>query len=127
MISTLLLRIAVVLGLIGFAMGIAIGVTYDFTLAPAHAHLNLLGFVALFVAGLYYQTFPQAAVTKLAKIQAAIAVIGAALFPAGIAAIVTGHENLTPITVTGALTVFAGLLLFAWIVFRTPAPKSPSD
>jgi hypothetical protein len=43
MISTLLLCVSVVLGLVVLAMGIK----QDFTLAPAHAHLNLLGFVVL--------------------------------------------------------------------------------
>jgi hypothetical protein len=61
MISTLLLRVSVVLDLIGLARRIAMGIKQDFTLAPAHAHLNLLGFVVLFMAGLYYHAFPQAA------------------------------------------------------------------
>jgi hypothetical protein len=124
MMSVILLRVAVALGLIGLAMGIAMGITQDFTLAPAHAHLNLLGFVLLFVAGLYYHAFPQAAATMLAKVQATIAVIGAALLPTGIAAVLTGHDGLKPITVIGAFTVFTGMLLFAWIVFRTAAPKA---
>jgi hypothetical protein len=124
MISTLLLRVSVVLGVIGLAMGIVMGIKQDFTLAPAHAHLNLLGFVVLFMMGLYYHAFPHAAATMLAKVQAAIAIVGAALFPTGIAAGLIGdHDRLVPITVVGALTVFTGMLLFAWIVFRTPAPK----
>lgn len=124
MIYTLLLRASVVIGLVGLAMGIAMGIKQDFTLAPAQAHLNLLGFVMLFMAGLYYHAFPQAAATRFAKVQAAIAIIGAALFPAGIAAGQIGdHDRIVPIIVVGALTVFTGMLLFAWIVFRTPAPK----
>jgi hypothetical protein len=123
-ISVLLLRISVVLGLIGLAMGIAMGIKHDFTLAPAHAHLNVLGLVVLFMMGLYYHAFPQAAATRLAKAQAAVAIIGAVLFPTGIAAGLIGdHDRLVPITVIGSLAVFIGMLLFAWIVFRTPAPK----
>lgn len=74
--------------------------------------------------GLYYHVFPQAAATRLAKAQAAIAIIGAVLFPAGIAAgLIGNHDRLVPITAIGSLTAFTGTLLFARIVFRTPAPR----
>jgi hypothetical protein len=46
---------------IGMFMDIAMGVRQNFALAPAHAHLNLLGFLMLFMAGLYYRIVPQAA------------------------------------------------------------------
>ena len=58
MISTLLLRVSVVLGLIGMTLGMVMGIREDFTLAPAHAHLNLVGFVVPFLAGLYYRAVP---------------------------------------------------------------------
>ena len=86
---------------------------------PAHAHLNLLGFVALFLTALYYRAFPQAAATRLAKIQAALAVIGAVLFPAGIACVtLDDHRRYFPLVIVGALTVFAGMALFSLVVFR---------
>jgi Protein of unknown function (DUF3574) len=108
-IPTLLLRVSVVLGVIGLAMGIAMGIKQDFTLAPAHAHLNLLGLVLLFMMGLYCHAFPQAAATTLAKVQAAIATIGSALFPTGIAAGLIGdHDRLVRVIVIDALIVFTG-------------------
>jgi peptidoglycan/LPS O-acetylase OafA/YrhL len=87
---TLLLRISVVLALIGMFMDIAMGVRQDFALAPAHAHLNLLGFLMLFMAGLYYRIVPQAAEGLPGRLYAALAVIGAIAFPTGIAAVELG-------------------------------------
>ena len=84
MIASNLLRVSVVIILAGMVMGMAMGMAQDFRLAPAHAHLNLLGFVALFLAGLYYQAVPQAAASRLATWHASIAVLGAVLFPIGI-------------------------------------------
>jgi len=118
----LLLRFSVIVGLCGMVMGIVMGIRQDFSLAPAHAHLNLLGFVTLFLSGLYYRLVPLAAASRIAQIHAAIAMIGAVVFPIGIGFAVLGdHQKTFPIVVTGALMVFAGMLLFAFIVFRTSA------
>jgi drug/metabolite transporter (DMT)-like permease len=115
-----LFRISVSVGLIGMALGIVMGIRQDFVLAPAHAHLNLLGFVTLFLSALYYRAFPQAAASRLALYQAVVSVAGAILFPAGIACVLLGgHDRFEPVVVAGALTVFAGMLLFAVIVYRT--------
>ena len=115
-----LFRVSVTLGLVGMAMGIAMGIRQEFALAPAHAHLNLLGFVVLFLAALYYRVMPQAAATVLAKIHAATAIVGGMVFPAGIAGVLTyGPERFEPVVVAGSLIVFSSMAQFAFIVFRT--------
>ena len=115
-----LFRISVSLGLVGMLFGILMGITQDFSLAPAHAHLNLLGFVVMFLSALYYRAFPQAAASKLARYQAVVSVAGAILFPIGIASVLLGgHDRFEPVVVAGALIVLLGMLLFAVIVYRT--------
>src|SRR6266702_7307486 len=111
-----LFRISVSLALVGIVMGIQ----QDFTLMPAHAHLNLLGFVTMFLSALYYRAVPEAAASRLAPVQAIVSVAGAVVFPIGIASVLLGgHDRFEPIVVGGALTVFLGMALFAVIVFRT--------
>jgi hypothetical protein len=115
-----LFRISVSLGLIGIVLGIVMGIRQDFALMPAHAHLNLLGFVTLFVSALYYPVVPEAAASTLARYQAIVSVAGAVVFPIGIACVLLGgHDRFEPVVVAGALTVFLGMALFAVIVFRT--------
>src|SRR6266516_4116835 len=115
-----LFRISVSLALAGMVFGIVMGIRQDFTLAAAHAHLNLLGFVTLFLSALYYRAVPQAAASRLARYQAIVSVAGAILFPIGIAAVLLGgHDRFEPVVVAGALTVFLGMPLFAVTVFRT--------
>jgi hypothetical protein len=115
-----LFRISVSLGLIGIVIGIVMGIRQDFTLMPAHAHLNLLGFVTLFLCALYYRAVPEAAASRLARYQAIVSVVGAILFPIGIACVLLGgQDRFEPVVVTGALTVLLGMALFAAIVFRT--------
>jgi len=115
-----LFRISVSLGLIGIVLGIVMGIGQDFVLMPAHAHLNLLGFVTMFLSALYYRVVPEAAASGLARYQAVVSVAGAVVFPIGIACVlVGGHDRFEPVVVAGALTVFLGMALFAVIVFRT--------
>ena len=119
MIKTLF-RFSVSTGLAGMGFGIFMGITQDFMLAPAHAHLNLLGFVTMFLSALYYRAFPEAAAMRLAFYQSAVSMAGAVLFPIGIACVLLGgHDRFEPVVVAGALTVFLGMTLFAVIVYRT--------
>jgi len=85
MIGSLMMCMSVVMLLIGMLAGIAMGIQQDFALAPAHAHLNLIGGVLLFLFGLYYRLFPAAGTMTLAKVQGWLHMVGAILFPAGIA------------------------------------------
>ena len=55
--SSLSFRTAVVLALLGILMGIIMAATHDHSLMPAHAHLNLLGWVSLFLFGIYYRLY----------------------------------------------------------------------
>src|SRR5438874_12636599 len=77
-------RVSALLGLVGMVLGIVMGIRQDFALMPAHAHLNLLGFIALFLAALYYRAVPEAGSSWLAKVQGVLAMMGAVLFPIGI-------------------------------------------
>jgi len=44
--------------LIGMAWGIQMAATGDHSLSPAHAHLNLVGWVTMGLFGLYYHNVP---------------------------------------------------------------------
>ena len=46
--------------LVGMGFGIFMGATEDFTLAPAHAHLNLIGWVTMALYGTFYALAPSA-------------------------------------------------------------------
>ena len=117
MISSLLLRVSTVLLLCGLVFGIEMGMREDFTLAPAHAHLNLIGFVLMFLVGLYYRIVPAAGADTLAKIQAGLHIAGAIILPIGVAQVLLGGNGI--VVIIGSLVVLAAMALFAWIVFRT--------
>jgi hypothetical protein len=95
------------------------GMQQNFVLAPAHAHLNLIGGVLLFLFGLYYKLVPAAGTTTLAKLQGWLHMIGAILFPAGVALVILKGPSFEVAPILGSLIVVAAMSLFAVIVFRT--------
>lgn len=115
-----LFRISVSIGLAGMLGGMAMGITQNFLLAPAHAHFILIGFVMMFLSALYYRAVPEAAANRLAPFQAVVSVVGAFVFPIGIVCIrLWDRGRFMPVLVAGWLTVLTGMLLFVVIVFRS--------
>lgn len=119
MIGALMMCVSVVILLIGMLGGIAMGIEQDFLLGPAHAHLNLIGGVLLFLFGLYYQLVPAAGSSSLARLQGWLHIIGAILFPAGVALVLLEGPSFIAAPIVGSLIVTAAMALFAVIVFRT--------
>ena len=119
MIGPLMMCVSVVVLLLGMVPGIVMGIREDFTLQPAHAHLNLVGGVLLFLFGLYYRLVPTAGSSALAKAQGSLHIIGGILMPVGVAAVVTHGTAFIAIPIAGSLVTIAAMALFAVIVFRT--------
>jgi hypothetical protein len=119
MIGSLMMCVGAVILLIGMLAGIAMGVLQDFALAPAHAHLNLVGGVLLFLFGLYYRLVPAAGTSMLAKVQGWLHIAGAILFPAGVAIVVLKGTSFIAAPIVGSLIVVAAMALFMVIVLRT--------
>jgi hypothetical protein len=90
-------------------------------LRPAHAHLNLVGGVLLFLFGLYYRLFPAAGQMVLARIQGGLHILGAILFPTGIALVLVGGKSYIAAPIIGSLIVLVAMALFVVVVFRTRA------
>jgi peptidoglycan/LPS O-acetylase OafA/YrhL len=119
MIGSLMMCVSVVILLVGMLAGIVMGIEQDFALQPAHAHLNLVGGVLLFLFGLYYRLFPKAGQSALANIQGWLHIIGGILFPIGVAVVILKGDSYIAFPVVGSLIVVAATALFAMIVFQT--------
>ncbi|MEJ0060694.1 MAG: hypothetical protein WDM79_14455 [Terricaulis sp.] len=102
--------------LCGEGLGIWMGVHENFTLAPAHAHLNLVGWVTLSLYGLIHRTYPGLKTSRLAPVQCVLAVIGAVLLPAGIAYGLLHQVFIGAIV--GSFIVITATLLFVIMFIR---------
>jgi hypothetical protein len=112
------LRIAVVYLFLGAVLGIWMGIVSNFALAPVHAHLLLLGWASLALAGVIYHLYPQAGLTPLAKGHFWLHNLGLPVFMLALGLLLTGRGNVMPLVVGAALVVLAGLALFALNVLR---------
>jgi cbb3-type cytochrome oxidase subunit 1 len=122
--SARLIRIAALYLALGATMGIVMGITHQFSLAPVHAHINLLGWATLGIIGVVYRVYPAAGETRLAQIHFWIHNIALPVFMVGLGFALTGHEAFMPMTIVGASAVLIGLLVFAVNIWRTVRPAA---
>jgi cbb3-type cytochrome oxidase subunit 1 len=106
------LRIAVVYLVLGALLGGFMGATQQFTLAPVHAHLLLLGWASFALAGLVYHLYPAASATRLARIHFWLHNLGLPAFMVGLAMLLTGHST-GPLVAIPAAVLIVALALFA--------------
>ncbi|MCD2173217.1 cbb3-type cytochrome c oxidase subunit I [Rhizobium sp. C4] len=109
---------AALYALIGMAMGIFMAASHDHTLSPAHAHLNLLGWVSMGIFGLFYQAAPGAASRRIAKYHVAFATLSVWLLIPGVAMANLGMNE--GLAVIGSLMTIASMALFFFIAISTP-------
>jgi hypothetical protein len=102
---------------VGVCFGLYMGIQQDFTLAPAHAHLNLVGWVTLTAYGLIHRAYPALGRSRLALAQMSLAVFGAATLPLGIALTILNITEL--VVIVGSLAVIIAVLLFLAMFLRT--------
>ena len=103
----------------GMCWGIAMAVSQNFALAPAHAHLNLLGLVTMSIYGTFYALTRESFSPRLAWTNYICATSGVVIMiPALAIMLSTGNTALEPAVGTGSLLSLIALLVFAVSAFR---------
>jgi hypothetical protein len=116
--SVLSFRAAVVMVVAGMIWGIAMGISEDHSTFPAHAHLNLLGWVSLFLFGIYYHLHPLLDRNRLASVQVWVWIAATIVLSIGVALVHSGRTIGDPIAAVSSLVLLADMLLFGWLVYR---------
>lgn len=117
--SSLCFRAAVLFVIAGMVWGITMAISENHAAMPAHAHLNLLGWVSLFLFGVYYRLHPALENNRLALVQVWTWISGTVVLVTGVGLISTGNTGAEPIAAVGSVVALLGMVLFAWVVFRT--------
>lgn len=117
-VSNWFFRLGVIAVLIGMSLGVWMGKEENFTLAPVHAHLNLLGYVSMFLYGFFYRSFPASGAGLLSKLHFALAVLGVVLMVPGLAMMLLGQTQYIPMLMAGEAVAVLGMLVFAVVVFK---------
>ena len=106
---------------VGMGMGIVMGAAENFTYAPLHAHINLVGFACHSIFGLAYRLWPAMKASALAPIQFWIFVVASPVMLIGLYLTLSGGTSVP--TIIGSIGVFLGAALFALIVWRAWAAE----
>lgn len=107
---------AVVYFSIGVALGVAMGASGDHSLAPLHAHINLLGWVSMTLFGLIGAVYPATIQGRIATVQFWVHNLGLPALLVSLAARLKGHEAAAPLLGLASVVVGSGVLLFAYQV-----------
>lgn len=115
--ATLWIKLAMLYLLVGISLGIAMGASQNFTLRPVHAHINLIGWTTMALAGLIYTVFPQAGDSKLAAAHFWLFNLALPVMMGALAMILTGRMQAVPFLVASEMVLAAGVLAFAANIF----------
>ena len=87
----------------------------DHALSPAHAHLNLVGFVTFAIFAFYYRLSERAAASRLAQAHLGIALLGLVLMVPGIVLAVLGRGE--TLAAAGSVITLLSMLTFLAVLF----------
>ena len=104
----------------GMVWGMWMGAHENFTLAPAHAHLNLLGWVTAALYGTFYALTRETMSPRLAWTNYLLSTIGViVMVPSLIMLLLTNDgEKWGPTVQAGSGAIFLGLAVFAISALR---------
>ncbi|HET7394998.1 MAG TPA: cytochrome-c oxidase [Gammaproteobacteria bacterium] len=111
------LKLAVLYLLIGVVFGLVMGITHSFEYIPVHAHINLLGWASLGLAGVIYHLFPRAGGHWLGLAHFWLHNLGLPVFVIGLLVMLAGHPGAMPVVAGGATAAVIGILCFAVNLF----------
>ena len=122
--ATTWLKLSVVYLMTGVGLGIAMAAAEDFTLRPVHAHLNLLGWATIALAGLIYSVYPEAAKSRLARVHFWLHNIALPVMMSSLAWFLLGHPEIVPMLAVSEFVAAGGVIAFAANVFLNVKPLS---
>jgi len=116
-VAQLFFKSAVIFLMIGVAVGLHMAISDDHGTFPAHAHINLLGWVTGALFGFYYALNPAKAERRIAMIHFFVYTAGLVVMLPALYIMLLGNEWVEPILAAGSMIVAAGVLIFAVVVF----------
>ena len=99
--------------------GIHMSATTDHSLAPAHARLNLIGWVTMALFGFYYDLVPAAGEKVIATAHCAIATAGLVIIVPGI--VMAIREEGEALAKLGSVVTLLSMLIFVFVVVTSRA------
>ena len=116
-ISDLFFKTAVLFLIVGIGIGLMMAISGQHDVMGAHAHINLLGWVTSALFGGSYALNPGKAEGWLPLVHYGVYTVGVVVMTAALYLLLQGNPAMEPVVAGGSLVTFAGVLLFAVVVF----------
>lgn len=113
-----LIKISVIYFVLGVLLGLYMSTASDYSYTGVHAHMNLLGWTSLTLAGILYLMFPQAGRSLSGKIHFWLHNIGLPLMMIGLFMAISGYTQFLILIPIGGITVVLAVLVFAFNVLK---------
>jgi hypothetical protein len=111
------IKLAVLYLILGISIGIAMGASQNFTLRPVHAHINLLGWTTMALAGLIYSVFPKAGESWLARLHFWLLNLALPVMMGALSMLLLGHVAIAPVLAISEIIGALAILAFAANLF----------
>lgn len=125
-ISHYFFRTATILLVVGIAMGLHMGISQDHSAMPAHAHINLLGWVTSALFAIYYALQPAKAEWRAAFVHFLVYLVGMVIMFPALYLKYIGYPQFEPLLGAGSIIVGGGVLIFAYVLFSPDAERARS-
>jgi hypothetical protein len=109
--------------LTGMAWGMMMARSNDFTMAPAHAHLNLVGWATLAIMGGFYALAGERAPRVLGWLNFGLSSVAVVIMIPSLAHLLSGDKSAERIVAGASGLAFAGMAVFfvaVLLTWRTP-------
>ena len=109
---------------VGVSLGVFMGASGNHSQFPAHAHINLVGWVSMCLTGVLYRYFPAAAQSALAIWHFWLYQLAAPVMLLAVFAIYSGYRQAEPVAGAGSVALLISILLFWWAIFSARNSKA---
>ena len=125
-IGITLVKIAAIYMLIGVVMGVAMGMSGNFSLSSAHSHILLLGWATMSIAGILYMLIPGCNHNRLAMLHFWLHNIGLPVMTASLVLYVYGYQDAEKTVGVGSVLILISLLVFTINLYRNGRLERPA-
>ena len=115
------LLIGIVYLLVGMVLGSYMGATENHTLAPVHAHINLLGFTLMAIFAVVYKLYPSMSEAALATYHFWLHQLGTLILVVGLFLMMSGMvpaATISPIFPVAEGLLIIGIAILGWNVLK---------
>lgn len=105
------------LSVVYLLIGIGMGASQNFTLRPVHAHVNLIGWTTMALAGLIYSVFPQAGTSRLARAHFWLLNLALPVMMVALGLVLFGRMDVAPVLALAEIVGALGIAAFAANLF----------